>query len=532
MIAAPASRRPGRRLAAAAALTFALVAGMVSVGATPASASISVLCKGYDSCTSKGKSNYGYKAAADNLYWRMAGGHNCTNYVAYRLVKAGMTNVRPWMGDGNAYAWGTLNPEITDGVPVKGAVAWWGANRAPMSSSGHVAYVEKVISSSEIIISEDNWKGEFFYKRVTKSGGGWPSGFVHLKDSRTPAAPRYDAELVSQSVWTHKSKTAAVSPATLNPGAKVWVELTYRNTGRLSWSGVQLGTTTPLNRASALSAKWASATRAAVQKEKTVKPGAIATFGFVVTIPADAATGTTWTENFAPVAGRGTWMTGGSASTVFGADDREPFTATPIPTISGTTRAGAVLTATPGTWAPSGAGLKYQWKRDGVAISRATGSGYTLGEYDAGRRITVSVTATRTGYLPSTQTSAVTAPISSATGDTLRPGVVLTTDKQLVSKNGQYQFVQLASGEARITDRLSGIPLWSTATTGSSYRSSLTSSGNLVVRNTAGTVKWTSATASGSAKLKPVKLVMRNDGRLGLYNAAGKLVWTSAKSGR
>jgi len=110
--------------------------------------------------------------------------------------------------------------------------------------------------------------------------------------------------------------------------------------------------------------------------------------------------------------------------------------------------------------------------------------------------------------------------------------VVLTTDKQLVSKNGQYQFVQLASGEARITDRLSGIPLWSTATTGSSYRSSLTSSGNLVVRNTAGTVKWTSATASGSAKLKPVKLVMRNDGRLGLYNAAGKLVWTSAKSGR
>ena len=41
------------------------------------------------------------------MYWRMYAGHNCTNYAAYRMVKAGLPNTRPWSGGGNATYWGT-----------------------------------------------------------------------------------------------------------------------------------------------------------------------------------------------------------------------------------------------------------------------------------------------------------------------------------------------------------------------------------------------------------------------------------------
>ena len=29
------------------------------------------------------------------MYWRMYAGHNCTNYVAYRLIQTGMPDSRP-----------------------------------------------------------------------------------------------------------------------------------------------------------------------------------------------------------------------------------------------------------------------------------------------------------------------------------------------------------------------------------------------------------------------------------------------------
>ena len=45
-----------------------------------------------------------------------------------------------------------------------------------------MAYVERVISADEIMISDDNWGGDFHWHRVTRSGGGWPSGFIHFRD--------------------------------------------------------------------------------------------------------------------------------------------------------------------------------------------------------------------------------------------------------------------------------------------------------------------------------------------------------------
>jgi hypothetical protein len=76
------------------------------------------------------------------------------------------------------------------------------------------------------------------------------------------------------------------------------------------------------------------------------------------------------------------------------------------PSIAGTGKVGALLTASPGTWsgtlAPT---FAYQWLRDGSAISGATASTYVAKAADAGRTVAVRVTATRAGYLPGSATT-------------------------------------------------------------------------------------------------------------------------------
>jgi len=520
-----------RRLSVAIALSAALVGGLLSLGAAPASATKSVVCTGYAQCAAKNKSNHGYNAASDNLYWRMFGGHNCTNYVAYRLVSAGMPNVRPWEGGADARYWGGSNESITDKTPVKGAVAWWDSNKNGAGSSGHVAYVEKVISSTEILISEDNWQGNFFYKRITKSGVGWPTGFIHFKDSRTPAAPLYSATKVSQTYWADSTRQVAVIPSAMKPGSSAVVEVRYRNTGRHSWTGVQLGTQSPADHATELALDWKSPGRATSQRESVVKPGKVATFRFKIKVPADAAEATRWVERLAPVAtsssGKATWMTQSLVSLVVEADTRQVFTATPRPVVSGTAREGAVLTASAGTWAPASATLSYQWKRAGVAISGARSATYTLTDADVGLAISVTVAGAKSGYTPSAQTSGSTGIVRSLTSNTLRAGTNLKTGMDIVSKNGRYRFVQLDEGDARIYDRLSGIPLWSTATYGNYLHTTLSSTGSLVTRNSKD-VKWSSATSGR----KVAKAVLRDDGTLVLQTASGKVRWSSKTSHR
>ena len=126
------------------------------------------------------------------MWWQMFSGHNCTNYVAYRLVRSGMSAARPWSGSGNADNWGRAKRGITDGKPMVGAVAWWRRNVPGAGSSGHVAYVEKVLSPTKIVISEDSWSGDFHWRRISKSGSGWPTGFIHFKDRKVAVQSRPD----------------------------------------------------------------------------------------------------------------------------------------------------------------------------------------------------------------------------------------------------------------------------------------------------------------------------------------------------
>jgi protocatechuate 3,4-dioxygenase beta subunit len=81
------------------------------------------------------------------------------------------------------------------------------------------------------------------------------------------------------------------------------------------------------------------------------------------------------------------------------------FTFTGIPVISGTPTVGQTLTATTEAWAPATVKLAYQWKRNGVSIAGATKASYKLTAADDGKSIFVTVTGSKTGYRPFTETS-------------------------------------------------------------------------------------------------------------------------------
>ena len=90
------------------------------------------------------------------------------------------------------------------------------------------------------------------------------------------------------------------------------------------------------------------------------------------------------------------------------------FTATPTPTITGTAKVGQTLTAKPGTWTPAPDKLATQWLRDGTAITGATGTTYQATTADTGKKLSVKVTGTKTGYTTASKTSAATAAVTKA----------------------------------------------------------------------------------------------------------------------
>lgn len=74
------------------------------------------------------------------------------------------------------------------------------------------------------------------------------------------------------------------------------------------------------------------------------------------------------------------------------------------PAVSGTVAVGAIVTVKPGTWT-SGTKLSYQWFADGKAIKNATKSSYRIASANGGKKLTVGVTGTLTGYTAVSRTS-------------------------------------------------------------------------------------------------------------------------------
>ncbi|WP_206745307.1 hypothetical protein, partial [Bradyrhizobium canariense] len=69
---------------------------------------------------------------------------------------------------------------------------------------------------------------------------------------------------------------------------------------------------------------------------------------------------------------------------------------------------GEVMSATSGTWTPSGAVHVFRWHADGAPIPGATGPEFVPNSSHVGVRISVTVLAWGEGALPSSATSAET----------------------------------------------------------------------------------------------------------------------------
>ncbi|MEU0918736.1 hypothetical protein ABZ384_14985 [Streptomyces cyaneofuscatus] len=100
---------------------------------------------------------------------------------------------------------------------------------------------------------------------------------------------------------------------------------------------------------------------------------------------------------------------------------RNPFTVTAArlastkpPVISGPAKVGAKLTAGTGSWTAAPSSYAYQWKADGTAIAGATGATYTIPAKLLAKKITVTVTARRSGHPDGQSTSAA---VTVAKGD-------------------------------------------------------------------------------------------------------------------
>jgi surface antigen len=437
--------------------TLLVLAGPSSPVQVPVapSAGTTYLCSGYSGCRSAGYSDAGYGAVNDRMYWRMYSGHNCTNYVAYRMIKAGMSTTRPWSGGGNASEWGKYMSRITDQTPNVGAVAWWGRYSNGSGSAGHVAYVERVVSSTEIVISEDSWGGTFHWRRIHKSSGRWPTGFIHFVDKtvKPRAVPSVSGTPAVGSVLRASPGSWSVTPTSVSyrwvVGGVETNALTPTYTPTAADLGKPIAVKVRAKRTGYTDGVQYSAATAPVVKGKftLAKPPTVTGTPYVDEV-LTATTGT-WTP--APTAPpRWRWYANGVLLT-----DHYNATRTLTPsligktikviavargagfetawaptitvgkvlvgnievsspfTVTGTARHSHLLTVNPGTYTPTDATVTYQWLRDGVPIPGANQPTHRLSAADVGSRVTAQVNLLRKNYAPWTGTPPATARVTS-----------------------------------------------------------------------------------------------------------------------
>ncbi|KUM72308.1 IPT/TIG domain-containing protein [Streptomyces curacoi] len=241
----------------------------------------------------------------------------------------------------------------------------------------------------------------------------------------------YSAELTCTSpvCGTEETAVTAVSPDTGAAGGKV----------KLTVTGTALGpdVTVRLSQAG---------------KTITAKADSVAADNRTVTATLDLTGAATGTWNVS-VLTRGWEFPRGS----FTVTPQPELANTTAPKITGTARTGAKLTATPGSWSAAPSSYTYQWKANGTAISGATASTYTVPASMVGKKLTVTVTAVRPGWVSGSATSA---PVTVAKGDapkatalpvisgTVKVGKTLTTSKGTWSPAAtSYSYQWYANGK-------------------------------------------------------------------------------------
>ncbi len=84
---------------------------------------------------------------------------------------------------------------------------------------------------------------------------------------------------------------------------------------------------------------------------------------------------------------------------------QKTFSIHPRVKVAGHAKVGLLLTATTGTWKPGSVSFAYQWKLNTHAVGGATGRTFAVTSADLGKRLTVTVTASKTGYVARITTS-------------------------------------------------------------------------------------------------------------------------------
>ncbi|GID97438.1 hypothetical protein Adi01nite_68500 [Amorphoplanes digitatis] len=181
-----------------------------------------------------------------------------------------------------------------------------------------------------------------------------------------------------------------------------------------------------------------------------------------------ADAGFTWSLTAQPADGQG------AALTVEGAVSA-PATlkSTRKPSITGASAVGSTVKADAGAWTPAATSYAYRWAANGVTIKGATSASYAIPPAMLGKRLTVTVTAKRTGHPSGAATSSASAVIAKGKAST-------ATKKPTVT------------GKAKVGKTVrASVGTWSPKVT--SYRFEWRLNGKVIKGRTGATLKLTSS---------------------------------------
>jgi surface antigen len=355
------------------------------------------------------------------------------------MIKNGGSATRPAQlrpGKGNATYWGTSFGY--DRTPMVGSIAWWKANVPGAGSAGHVAFVEQVISPTEIVISESNYGSEFDWRRITAKGP-WPSGFIHYRDIalRATAAPTvvgtakvgvalratagtwspagsYTYQWTANGAAIAGATSSTFTPTAAQLGRRIAVKVVAKRTSYVSGSSTSAQTVATAPGTQTVTTQPALSGTAQVDQVLTVDPGAYAPKPTTVAlqwladgVPIPGATATTYTptqdDAEKRLSVRVTTATAGYTTLATTTAPTDPVLAPDITVaqpggVEGSLLVGETLTADPGVLEPRDAKATYVWMRDGQPMPAFTGPKYVVKPVDIGRQISVQVQLTRPGY--------------------------------------------------------------------------------------------------------------------------------------
>ena len=367
-------RRFGSSLAAVLVATFVLTGP-----ATGPAAAQTTICSGV-SVKDVQKCDPGWAANMHFMHWRMYSGHNCTNYVAYRLKRDGVPEPSYRLGNADTWAPNAKKHGVrVDNKPEVGAVGAWPGRR-------HVVYVEEV-GSNYLITSEDNWPGYYpkgMYRKIKvfKGERAYPTQFIHFKGKSTINGP-----LPEISGTATEGSTLTASAGSWSPSG---VTLSYQ------WlrDGVIIS--------------------GATKKSYTLTSKDVG-HRITISVTGEKSGYKSRTASSDPTRSvRPDDDDGGSSSKEIESS---------VPTVTGNAKRGRTLTGDPGDWGPSGVDLAYEWVRDDGVVVGTDSTTYKVRSVDLGHQLTFKVTGSKKSYKTVTETSKPTETVRATSTMTVTPEV-------------------------------------------------------------------------------------------------------------